>query len=470
MLMDFTHIVSQIYANFRYEPTDNQKKVIEDISNWLYEEQYRSVFVINGYAGTGKTTLISAVVTALRNAGEKVVLLAPTGRAAKVLSRYASFPAYTIHKHIYLQDSQEGSVRYFSLGFNPNKDVVYVVDEASMINDRADSAFGSGNLLGDLFSFVFSSPKSRLVLVGDHAQLPPVGQSSSPALTTERLEVYADVVYNTLSDVVRQEQESGVLFNATLLRCMMDRAIVEIPRFKLGFDDFHRIDFQDFLPLLEKCYAQYGKEETIVITRSNKRAIAYNETIRRNVLGLDEELSSSEQLMVVKNNYFYTEGNTQTRMPFIANGDIVRLERYRREENLFGKRFLTAELTFLDYEDERMECHIMLDTLHSPYPSMSEEESERFFKEVEQDYMDITNKKERYKQMRKDKYLNALQIKYSYAVTCHKAQGGQWQAVFIDQALFGDMEPSKDFLRWLYTAITRSSKEVYLISYDDRFF
>ncbi|MBQ0081491.1 MAG: AAA family ATPase [Alistipes sp.] len=468
--MDFTQIASQIYANFRYEPTDNQKKVIEDISNWLYEEQSRSVFVINGYAGTGKTTLIAAVVGAIRDLGGQVVLLAPTGRAAKVLSRYASSPSYTIHKHIYLQDSQEGSTQFFSLGFNRSRDVIYLVDEASMINDRSDSAFGSGNLLEDLFSFVFSSSSSRIVLVGDTAQLPPIGQSSSPALNPSSLSRYAHVEYVSLTDVVRQTQQSGVLFNATLVRCMMERGISDIPHFQLGFDDFHRIEFDDFFQLLEKCYDMYGKEETIVITRSNKRAIAYNEAIRRNVLGLDEELSSSEQLMIVKNNYFYTEKNTKTNMPFIANGDIVRLERYRREETLFGLRFATAELSFLDYGEERMECKIMLDTLHSPNPSLGKEESERFFREVEQDYIDITNKRERYRQMRQDAYLNALQIKYSYAVTCHKAQGGQWKAVFIDQSLFGDMEPSTEYLRWLYTALTRSSKEVYLISYDDRFF
>ena len=471
--MESAIIATQIYAKLSFQPTINQKKIIESLADYISDDDLSKIFLLNGYAGTGKTTLISALVAALKELGMHSILLAPTGRAAKVLSRYSGEKALTIHKQIYREKTNASYESKFSLNINRNKGAIFIVDEASMLSAGSgfeQNIFGSGSLLEDLISYVRSGSNCRLILVGDGAQLPPVGEEYSPALNVDEMSQYGDVVYELMDEVVRQSQTSGILFNATLVRCMLERNIIEVPRFEMKFEDVQAVQGGEFLELLQDCYDRYGRDETIVITRSNKRANRYNEGIRRNVLFAEEELESGDMLMVVKNNYYYTERLEDCPMSFIANGDTARLERLRREEELYGFRFATAQLSFGDYDDTEIECKILLDTLKSESPSLTREESQKLFYEVEQDYTDTASKIKRFKQIRENPYFNALQIKFSYAVTCHKAQGGQWKAVFIDRCLFGDEPMTRDMLRWLYTAITRATERVYFVNFDERFF
>lgn len=471
--MESAIIATQIYAKLSFQPTINQKKIIESLADYISDDDLSKIFLLNGYAGTGKTTLISALVAALKELGMRSILLAPTGRAAKVLSRYSGEKALTIHKQIYREKTNASYESKFSLNINRNKGAIFIVDEASMLSAGSgfeQNIFGSGSLLEDLISYVRRGSNCRLILVGDGAQLPPVGEEYSPALNVDEMSQYGDVVYELMDEVVRQSQTSGILFNATLVRCMLERNIIEVPRFEMKFEDVQAVQGGEFLELLQDCYDRYGRDETIVITRSNKRANRYNEGIRRNVLFAEEELESGDMLMVVKNNYYYTERLEDCPMSFIANGDTARLERLRREEELYGFRFATAQLSFGDYDDTEIECKILLDTLKSESPSLTREESQKLFYEVEQDYTDTASKIKRFKQIRENPYFNALQIKFSYAVTCHKAQGGQWKAVFIDRCLFGDEPMTRDMLRWLYTAITRATERVYFVNFDERFF
>ena len=471
--MESAIIATQIYAKLSFQPTINQKKIIESLADYISDDDLSKIFLLNGYAGTGKTTLISALVAALKELGMRSILLAPTGRAAKVLSRFSGEKALTIHKQIYREKTNASYESKFSLNINRNKGAIFIVDEASMLSAGSgfeQNIFGSGSLLEDLISYVRSGSNCRLILVGDGAQLPPVGEEYSPALNVDEMSQYGDVVYELMDEVVRQSQTSGILFNATLVRCMLERNIIEVPRFEMKFEDVQAVQGGEFLELLQDCYDRYGRDETIVITRSNKRANRYNEGIRRNVLFAEEELESGDMLMVVKNNYYYTERLEDCPMSFIANGDTARLERLRREEELYGFRFATAQLSFGDYDDTEIECKILLDTLKSESPSLTREESQKLFYEVEQDYTDTASKIKRFKQIRENPYFNALQIKFSYAVTCHKAQGGQWKAVFIDRCLFGDEPMTRDMLRWLYTAITRATERVYFVNFDERFF
>ncbi|MBO5831327.1 MAG: AAA family ATPase [Alistipes sp.] len=466
-----THISHQIYAKLSFDATNNQKKIIEKLSAWLADDDYSRIFLLNGYAGTGKTTIIAAFVAAIKELGIKPILLAPTGRAAKVLTRYSKMAAYTIHKKIYREKSISGYQSKFSLDYNREHDAVFIVDEASMLStSSSDSSFGSGNLLGDLVEYVRQGKRCRLMLVGDDAQLPPVGDDYSPALQPSELLPYGDVEYATMDEVVRQSQDSGILFNATMLRCMLENDIYQIPLFDLTFKDFRQVQGGELLEELQDCYDRFGRDETIVITRSNKRANRYNEGIRRHNLSAEEEIESGDMLMIVKNNYHYAEQDKSSPMSFVANGDVVRLKRIRRFEEFYGFRFIDATLQFPDYDDYEMQAKIMLDTLSSESPSLSREESNRLFMEVEKDYMDITVKSKRYKAIRENSHFNAMQIKFAYAITCHKAQGGQWKAVFVDRCLFGDEPMTRDMLRWLYTAITRATERVYLVNFDERFF
>lgn len=468
-----THaIATQIYAKICFDTTPGQKKIIESLAEYLAESDPSAIFVLNGYAGTGKTTLIAALVGALKQSGIKPVLLAPTGRAAKVLSRYSGEPALTIHKRIYRQQTTASYESKFSLNINKERDAVFIVDEASMLaNGSSDGAiFGSGALLDDLVNFVRGGRNCRLILVGDDAQLPPVGADYSSALDPRALSVYGDVIYTSLDEVVRQEAQSGILFNATLVRCMLENGIVEVPRFEMDFPDIESIDGGEFMEKLQDCYDRYGRDETIVITRSNKRANRYNEGIRRYVLGAEEEIESGDLLMVVKNNYHFTEREENCPMNFLANGDIARLRRLRRFEDFYGFHFANAVLAFPDYDDAEIECKILLDTIASESPSLTREESSRLFYEVEKDYLDIKSKIKRFKEIRENPHFNAVQVKFAYAITCHKAQGGQWRAVFVDRCLFGDEPMTRDMLRWLYTALTRASEKLYLVNFDERFF
>ena len=467
-----THIATQIYAKICFETTPGQKKIIEKLSEYLADDDFSKIFVLNGYAGTGKTTLIAALVGALKEVEIKPILLAPTGRAAKVLARYAHEKAHTIHKRIYRQRTNADYESKFSLNINPERGAVFIVDEASMLADRTDSGtlFGSGSLLHDLIDYVRSGRGCRLILVGDSAQLPPVGADFSPALDPATMSAYGEIVYGTMDEVVRQEAQSGILFNATLVRCMLENGICEIPRLRMDFPDVEAVGGGDFLEKLQDCYAQYGRDETIVITRSNKRANRYNEGIRRHVLCAEEEIESGDMLMVVKNNYYYPEHTEQCPMNFIANGDIARLKRLRRFEEVYGFRFANAVLQFPDYDDAELECKILLDTIASESPSLTRAESTRLFYEVEKDYLDIGSKLKRFKEIRENPHFNAVQVKFSYAVTCHKAQGGQWRAVFVDRCLFGDEPMTRDMLRWLYTALTRATDKLYLVNFDDTFY
>lgn len=467
-----THIATQIYGKICFETTSGQKKIIEKLSEYLAADDFSRIFVLNGYAGTGKTTLIAALVGALKEVGIKPVLLAPTGRAAKVLARYAGEKALTIHKRIYRERTNADYESKFTLNPNPERGAVFIVDEASMLSDTTSggAVFGSGSLLSDLVDYVRSGRGCRLILVGDSAQLPPVGSDFSPALDPSTLSAYGEVEYATLDEVVRQESESGILFNATLVRCMLENGLCEIPHFDLNYPDIEALEGGEFLEKLQDCYDRYGRDETIVITRSNRRANRYNEGIRRNVLYAEEEIESRDMLMIVKNNYYFPEHTENFPMNFIANGDIARLKRIRRFEEFYGFRFVDAVVEFPDYEDTEIECKLLLDTLTSESPSLTREESSRLFYEVEKDYTEIRSKLKRFREIRENPHFNALQIKFSYAVTCHKAQGGQWRAVFVDRCLFGEEPMTRDLLRWLYTALTRATERLYLVNFDKSFY
>ena len=466
------HIAFQIYANFAFEPTVSQKKIIDALAQWLADPDTERIFILNGYAGTGKTTVVAAFVAALRALRIKPILLAPTGRAAKVMADHAGQHAYTIHKKIYRQKSLTDPESDFSLDYNREKDACFIIDEASMLTAASDpfSPFGSGSLLEDLIRYVRQGARCRLLFVGDNAQLPPVGHDSSPAPDPAFMRTYGEVTYGMLDEVMRQESDSGILFNATLVRCMLEADILEPPLFDLSYPDFQAIDGGEFLEKVEECYGRYGREGTIVVTRSNKRANRFNEGIRRYILYAEEEIESGDMLMVVKNNYHFTEREQEPRMDFIANGDTARLVKLRRFEELYGFRFAEARLSFPDYDDYELDCKILLDTLSSEAPALTREQSSALFQAVSEDYADIRSKAKRYKLVHENPHFNALQVKFAYAVTTHKAQGGEWQAVFIDKMLFGDEVMSRDLMRWLYTAITRASRQVYLVNFDERFF
>ena len=466
-----TYIAGQIYAKISFDATVSQKKVVENLSEYLSSPDYSSIFILNGYAGTGKTTLIAALVQVLRAMNIPCVLLAPTGRAAKVLAQYSGTEAHTIHKRIYRQRTNADYESKYSLDINREKGCVFIVDETSMLSDSTPDGqiFGSGSLLEDLITYVRSGRQCRLILVGDDAQLPPVGADRSPALDATAMRSYGEVVYSSMTDVVRQDAASGILRNATALRQMLERGEVEVPHIDLNYPDIESIG-GEFLECLEDAYARYGRDETIVITRSNKRANRFNEGIRRYILSAEEQIESGDRLMVVKNNYYYTERMEKSPMSFIANGDIALLKRIRRFEDFYGFHFADAVLSFGDYGDTEIECKILLDTLSSESPSLTREQSRQLFDEVEKDYMDTASRLKRFRQIRENPHYNALQVKFAYAVTCHKAQGGQWRAVFVDRCLFGDEPMTRDMLRWLYTAVTRATEKLYLVNFDERFF
>jgi exodeoxyribonuclease-5 len=467
-----TYIARQIYEKISFETTFSQKKVVEMLSDYLSEPKTEQIFVLNGYAGTGKTTLLAAVVEVLDAMQVPTVLLAPTGRAAKVLSRYCHREALTIHKRIYRERTTADYESHFSLDVNKERGAVFIVDEASMLADATSEGqiFGSGSLLDDLIKYIRSGRDCRLILVGDNAQLPPVGSAFSPALDEGVMSGYGDVVYASMDDVVRQQAESGILFNATMLRCMLENGIHEVPQLDMSFSDVESISGGEVMEKVQECYDRYGRDETIIITRSNRRANRYNEGVRRYNLSAEEAIESGDCLMVVKNNYYYTEREKECPMSFAANGDVVQLRKIYRFEDFYGFHFADALLSFPDYNDFELRCRILLDTISSESPSLTREESRRLLQEVEQDYLDIKSRIKRLKEIRENPHFNAVQVKFAYAITCHKAQGGQWKAVFVDRALFGDEEMTADMLRWLYTAFTRATERLYLVNFDERFF
>ena len=433
--------------------------------------------ILRGSAGTGKTTLAGAIVRAMVALKQKLVLLAPTGRAAKVFSQNASHAAYTIHRRIYRQKSA-GDLSAFSLNDNLNRDTLFIIDEASMIANQGygDSAFGSGCLLDDLMQFVYQNSDSncRMLLIGDKAQLPPVGEDESPALLADVLRGYGMHVYECdLNQVLRQGEESGVLWNATRIRQMITHdEMTQLPKIRFaGFSDIQMVPGGELIDALSSSYYRVGVDQTIVVTRSNKRANIYNQGIRNMVLDREEELCGGDQLMIVKNNYFWTEGSKD--IPFLANGDIAVVRRVRNVHELYGFRFAEVTMQFPDYDDYELTATVCLDTLTTEAPALTREQQEQLFNAVMEDYADIPTKPERVKKMKSDRYYNALQIKFAYAVTCHKAQGGQWAHVYLDQGYMTDDMLTPDYIHWLYTAFTRTTEKLFLVNWpqnqvDDR--
>ena len=464
------YLERQIKENFSYQPTFEQEIAVKSLSEFLLSTANDTVFVLRGYAGTGKTSLVGALVKAMDKLQQKSVLLAPTGRAAKVFSAYAGHPAFTIHKKIYRQQSFSNEVSNFSINDNLTTYTLYIVDEASMISNEglSGSMFGTGRLLDDLVEFVYSGAGCRLLLMGDTAQLPPVGEEQSPALATEALKGYGlNVIEVDLTQVVRQVQSSGILWNATQIRQLIaEDECFSLPKIKVsGFPDIQVVRGDELIDTLTGCYEKDGMDETIVVCRSNKRANIYNKGIRAQILYREDELNTGDLLMVAKNNYFWTEKYKE--MDFIANGEIAVVRRVRRTRELYGFRFAEVLLAFPDQNDFELEANLLLDTLHSDAPALPKTENDRLFYSVLEDYVDITVKRERMKKMKADPHYNALQVKYAYAVTCHKAQGGQWQNVFLDQGYMSDEYLTPDYFRWLYTAFTRASKTLYLVNYPE---
>lgn len=458
----------QIKRNFSYKPTEEQENALNSFSNFLLSPSSEKIFVLRGYAGTGKTSLVSALVKTLGEVGRKCVLLAPTGRAAKVFSLYSHHPAYTIHRRIYRQRVFSGDMENFTLNTNLHRQTLFIVDEASMIANEglSGASFGTGRLLDDLIEYVYSVPGCSLMLVGDTAQLPPVGEEQSPALSAPVLQGYGlEVTEYLLTQVVRQAADSGILYNATLLRhSIMKDACFGLPSVRIGkFPDVKVIQGGDLIEAISDSYDKVGMDETIIICRSNKRANLYNRGIRNTILYREDELNAGDVLMVAKNNYFW--GADCKELDFIANGDVAVVRRVRRVREMYGFRFADVVLRFPDYDDLELEVTLLLDTLHTDFPSLPREQGEKLFEAVFEDYAHLSSKRERIKKIKEDPYYNALQVKYAYAVTCHKAQGGQWQRVFLDQGYLTDEMVSPDYYRWLYTAFTRATETLYLVNW-----
>ena len=469
------HVKNSIREVLGFEPTESQEEMIDKLSGYITAPHGDMVFLLKGYAGTGKTSVVSALVKVLGGMRIKTVLLAPTGRAAKVLSHYAGTSALTIHKKIYRQQSTADGTGRFTLDRNLHKDTVFIVDEASMISNlsQESSIFGSGHLLDDLVEYVYTGTNCRLILVGDVAQLPPVGLDMSPALYPQELEYYnLEVLMSELTDVVRQEADSGILHNATQIRSILEHEEEDgygfWPIETQGFTDIIRLGGEELIEEISSCYSQYGMEETMIVTRSNKRANKFNEGIRRTVLYREEEISIGDLLMVVKNNYYWAKGIEE--LDFIANGDIAEIIRIRKYEELFGFRFASVTLRFVDYKDVEIDCKIFLDTLMHDGASFTSAENKRLFEAVAEDYVDIRNKRQRWEKIRENEYFNALQVKFAYAVTCHKAQGGQWKAVFVDHGYLTEEMIDREYLRWMYTAFTRPTERLYLVNFKKEFF
>jgi ATP-dependent exoDNAse (exonuclease V) alpha subunit len=477
-----------IQKAFPHQPTPQQLELFDKLHDFLVSGNGDECFVLKGYAGTGKTTVLGALVKALRTYNFKSVLLAPTGRAAKVITAYSGRKAFTIHKKIYRKKSALNVDEGFLIGDNLAADTLFIVDEASMISDE----FGANHrsLLYDLINFVYNTQNCKLMLVGDTAQLPPVGSEDSPALDIDLLKKKfgLDVFNYEMTDVLRQQKDSGILFNVTRVRDIIrtetvgpKKATLEIsakpkktamPQIVTkGYKDVYRMGGDMLEEGLNYAYSKYGNDNTLIICRSNKNANAYNKQIRGRILYREEELTGGDQIMVVKNNYFWLQDQEEGSTGFIANGDIARIKKVRRIEDMYGFRFADVQLEFIDYaEDPVLDCKIMLDTLYSEAPALLADDQKRFYLEVMKDYDHIPNKRAKWNELKLNPYYNALQIKFAYAITCHKAQGGQWDAVFVDQGYLTDDMVNMDFLRWFYTACTRATSELYLVNFNERFF
>ncbi len=471
--MNQSQFKTLIQQQFPYEATHAQQLLLDKLSAYILDNEPK-IFLLKGYAGTGKTTVISTLVNNLWQVKRKFTLLAPTGRAAKVISSYAKKQAFTIHKHIYYPKTDNGGKLKFTLRQNKQRNTIFIVDEASMISGQntADNLFESSSLLSDLIKFVYSQPGNKLIFVGDTAQLPPVGLSVSPALDAEYLIQNFDLPVESfeLDEVVRQDLDSGILFNATKIRQELQQNQIDTVRFNTtGFDDFVRLDNgYDIQDAIETAYAGNVFEETAIIVRSNKRANLYNQQIRNKILLKENELDAGDYLMVVKNNYFWLDKSSQ--VGFIANGDIVEVLEIFKFIELYGFRFAEVKLRMVDYPDEKpFETVIMLNTLTMDTPSLNYEQANQLYQAVNEDYKHLKTKWARYKKVKENKYFNALQVKFSYALTAHKSQGGQWKNVFVEQPYQLDLKDVEQ-LRWLYTAFTRAEKKLYLIGFKPDYF
>src|SRR6056297_121047 len=465
--MLINHLQQLFLKNIDYKPTKSQAEHIKSFSKFILDRKSNNLFLLKGYAGTGKTTSVKALIKTLREIRMKSVLLAPTGRAAKVLSSYTSHSAYTIHKKIYRQKSAKDGMGEFVLDRNLHTNTFFIVDEASMIsNDSMGvSLFGSGRLLDDLIKFVYEGKNCKLVLIGDTAQLPPVKMDLSPALDKVQLEGYGLTIYQAfLTEILRQTVESGILFNATEIRKKIDKPVVHFPKINTkNYDDIELIKGNDVVEKISETYDKYGIESTVIVTRSNKRANQFNQGIRNQILWREEELTQGDYLMIVKNNYFWIEEDEE--MDFIANGDIAEVVDIKGRDELYGCRYADVTLRFVDYDNVEIDVKILLDTLYSNSASLTREENKELFFKVLEDYAEVKTKKQRYLKVRENPFFNALQVKFAYAVTCHKAQGGQWKTVFLDHGYLNEEMVDKEFYRWLYTAFTRPTRKLYLINF-----
>ena len=460
-----------LLRNFPHQATSDQIEFITEIACFLLDKDPHQLFILKGYAGTGKTTLIQSIIRSIVKYNRKSVLLAPTGRAAKVISSYTKRKAYTIHKHIYYPKLKSGHL-HFELQKNKESNTVYIVDEASMIGNQTDSTFGGNALLDDLIRYVDQGINCKVLLIGDVAQLPPVGLSVSPALVPKELKMryFKEIFQVELKEVVRQAQESGILSNATVLRRLLELDQVEYsPVFDLYPDLVRLTEKNDLEEALNSAFLDYSIEDSVVILRSNKRANIYNQQIRNRILWYEDEITSGDHLMVVKNNYFALP--KESKAGFIANGDQIVIKRILSIQERHNFRFAKVEANLVDYSDEpEFETFLLLDCIHLDGPSMTYSDGNKLYKSVEREYAHIKTKYKRFQAIKADPYFNALQVKFAYAITCHKAQGGQWKNVFIEQGYLPDNTVDKEYLRWLYTALTRAVDKVYLIGFKSNFY
>lgn len=464
-------LVYQILQDFGFEPTQDQRNALHIFARFMTDRSENAAMILRGSAGTGKTSLAGAIVRAVNRLRIKVSLLAPTGRAAKVFSLNAGLAASTIHRKIYREKAFNGADGQFQLNNNMFRDMLFMVDEASMISlSQSNTTFGSGRLLDDLVQYVYSSGANcRLLLIGDKAQLPPVGEQESPALRADVLKAYGLQVYECdLNEVLRQSQHSGILWNATAIREMITyNTATQLPQIHLkGFADISIVQGNELIESLASSYSAVGMDETMVITRSNKRANIFNQGIRNTILGREEELTTGDLVMVVKNKYL--EKDRSTDISFIANGDHAVVRRVRNIRELYGFRFADVALEFPDYNNTELDTVVVLDTLTTEAPALTHEQNDKLFQSVMEDYSDVPRKADRMKQLREDEYFNAMQIKFGYAVTCHKAQGGQWAHIYLDQGYMTDEMLTPDYIHWLYTAFTRATEHLYLVNWSQK--
>lgn len=474
MVKDAVSFYKLLHKDFAHTPTLKQDRLLEQISSFLFDKTKDKIFVLKGFAGTGKTTIIGTIVKNLWQAKMSCVLMAPTGRAAKVASNYSKKQAFTIHRKIYFPKKEKGGGVSFSLQPNKHRNCLFIVDEASMISDRATESkfFDNGSLLDDMMQYVYSGYNCKLLLVGDEAQLPPVKLDMSPALNIKLLSLQFNKQVDTLQldEVMRQAEDSGILMNATTLREQLSEAFYEDFKFDVkGYSDVIRlVDGHEIMDAINDSYSSSGTEETAIIVRSNKRANLYNQQIRNRILFQEEEISAGDHLMVVRNNYFWLDAKSDA--GFIANGDIIKVLEILAIKELYGFRFAEVKAQMVDYPQmQPIETVVMLDVLTMETAALPYEDGDKLYKEVQKDYADETSNYKRFQKIKNNKYFNALQVKFSYAITCHKSQGGQWENVFIEQPYLPD-GMNKDYLRWLYTAITRAKNTLYLIGFKDDMF